>query len=123
MLSLDQTFDDTRAIKVLVVPIGENSLFDSHFQVVSTLRDMQLYELNRPSTWKAQVSPFKNFNWNTGNLLFDYLRYDRVPNGPGDLDNFQASRRVLMIMGLINYPELGPNPNATIQEELDFFTR
>lgn len=90
MLSLNQTFDDTRAIKILVVPIGENSLFESHFNVVSRLRDMPLYELNRPSTWKTQNQACKHFNWNNGNLLFEYLRYDRVPNGPGDLDNFQV---------------------------------
>jgi hypothetical protein len=75
---------------VLVVPIGENSLFESHFNVVSRLRDLPLYELNKPSTWKVQNQSFKYFDWATGNLKFEYLRYDRVPHGPGDLDNFQV---------------------------------
>eukprot|EP01038_Epipyxis_sp_PR26KG_P004766 gene4766-6686_t len=123
MLSLNQTFDDTRTIKVLVVPVGNNSLFDNHFQVVSRLRDVPFYELNRPRG-SSSPSAFKYMNWNEGknNLLFDYLRYDRVPNGPGDLDNFQSSRRVLMVMGLINYPELGEMADK-IEEELDYFTR
>jgi hypothetical protein len=74
---------------VLVVPIGNNSLFDNHFQVVSRLRDVPFYELNRPVT-KNTNPAFKYFNWGNGNLLFDYLRYDRVARGPGDLDNFQV---------------------------------
>lgn len=112
MLSLNQTFDDARNIKVqyivdlfkivdvrvkyccftfkvLVVPIGNNSLFDNHFQVVSRLRDVPFYELNRPVS-KSTNPAFKYFNWGNGNLLFDYLRYDRVARGPGDLDNFQV---------------------------------
>ncbi len=130
MLSLNQTFDDTRNIKVrrccdmniifclfwnchykvLVVPIGNNSLFDHHFQVVSRLRDIPFYELNRPVS-KSGNPAFKFFNWNNGNLLFDYLRYDRVPRGPGDLDNFQVNiyeftsvARLWLIMYFFPFP-------------------
>ena len=118
------SLDDSRAIKVLVVPIGENSLFDLHFNAMSQLRDVSIASLSKPSSWNQETnSGFKHFEWCCGNLLFDYLRYDRVPNGPGDLDNFLSSRRVLMIMGIINYPELGSNPSEKIQQELDYFTR
>eukprot|EP01036_Dinobryon_divergens_P036156 gene36156-47006_t len=68
---------------------------------------MLTIELNRPSDWKATSSPFQLFRWNAGNILFDYQRYDRFGNGVGELDNFQSSRRVLVAIGLINYPELG----------------
>ena len=121
MLSIDKsTFNDPRSIKVLVVPIGQNSLFDAHFQTISVTRDTCVKSLTKPSSWtKENNQGFKHFNWSQGNLLFDYLRYDRVPNGPGDLDEFQSSRRVLMIIGLINYPELEENPAVKIQEELE----
>ena len=125
MNSLHTSFEDTRSIKVLVIPIGENSLFDTHFDIVSKLKCLPIYELNRPSNWKMTGQIFKHFNWNNpGNasLTFDYLRYDRVPNGPGDLDNFQCTRRVLMVIGLINYPELGRSVDK-IEEELDYFSR
>ena len=123
--STSATFDDSRAIKVLVVPIGENSEYDAQFQAIaSSVREIQINDLVKPSEWDAQVSAsFQNFSWYKGNFKFDYLRYDRVPNGPGDLDNFLSSRRVLMIMGIINYPELGANPAEKIQQELDYFTR
>ena len=106
---------------MLVVPIGNrNSLFESHFNVVSRLRNLALYELNRPSSMKGQAN-FKHFNWSSGELLFDYLNYERVPKGQVDLlDNFQCSRRVLMIMGLVNYPELG---NVDIDAELSDYRR
>lgn len=111
MLSCCQTFDDTRTIKVLVVPIGNNSLFDEHFQVsirfplvpyanddfrqvVSKLREIPFYELNRPTSngAKSNILPsvLKHFDWNHGNLRYEYLRYDRFLLGPGDLDNFQV---------------------------------
>jgi hypothetical protein len=73
-----------------VVPIGNNSLFDDHFQVVSNLRDVPFYELNRPAAASSSGSAFKYINWNDGNLLFEFQRYDRVLIGPGDLINFQV---------------------------------
>ena len=78
-------------LQVLVVPIGNNSLFDDHFKVVSNLKDVPFYELNRPPSSSSSPSPFKYFNWNDGNLLFEFQRYDRVLIGPGDLNNFQVS--------------------------------
>ena len=96
MLNLNQTFDDTRAIKILVAPIGENSLFESHFNLISTVKDIQLFDLNKPSTWKTATQSVKHFNWTTGNLNFSFLRYDRGIRN--DLDDFQLSRRVQMIL-------------------------
>jgi hypothetical protein len=74
----------------LVVPIGNNSLYNKHFEVVSRLKDMPFYELNKPNQPKNYISPFKNFDWSDGNILYEFLRYDRVPYGAGDLDNFQV---------------------------------
>lgn len=73
-----------------MVPIGNNSLFDIHFQVVSKLRTVPFYELNKPTAVASKTQPLHFFNWNNGSIVFDYLRYDRVLNGPGDLDNFQV---------------------------------
>ena len=122
MLSLNETFDDSRSIKVLVVPIGENSFFEEHFDVISRVNSLQLCELTKPSTWKLDNKALKHFNWNKGDIKFDFLRYDRIPNSAGDLDNYQSSKRVLMIMGLINYPELAKYADK-ITEELDYFNR
>ncbi len=86
--------------QVLVVPIGNNSLFDHQFQIVSKLRDLPFYELNRPVS-KNNNPAFKFFNWNNGNLLFDYLRYDKVSRGPGEFDNFLVSCNVMCVCGII----------------------
>ncbi|KAJ1415677.1 hypothetical protein B484DRAFT_158849, partial [Ochromonadaceae sp. CCMP2298] len=118
MLSLN--VDEARTVKVVVVPIGNNSLFDVHFQAVSNVRRVPFYELNRPNA--ANTSPFPHFSWTDGTLLFDFLRYDRA--APGDISNFQSSKRVLVIMGLINYPELVASGNkVNVDEEMDFFAR
>ena len=77
--------------------------------IINIHRNLPVFDLNRPSEWKNQESIFKyasycyatqilitsrnrNFNWNSSkaNVLFDYLRYDRVANGPSDLENFQV---------------------------------
>lgn len=123
MLALNQKFSDARSIKVLVVPIGDNSLFDRQFEIVSRRRNVPMYELNRPSA-EARVpnSPFKNLNWESGSLLFDYLRYDRVSSGQGDLDSFQCNRRYLHVIGLINYPEL-EGSKYRLEEDMDYYTR
>ena len=62
--SLHKSFEDTRSIKVLVIPIGENSLFDTHFDIISKFHCLPIYELNRPSNWKSTNKVFKYFDWN-----------------------------------------------------------
>mmetsp|Transcript_1167 Transcript_1167/g.1895 ORF Transcript_1167/g.1895 Transcript_1167/m.1895 type:complete len:1683 (+) Transcript_1167:109-5157(+) len=125
MISFNQTFDEARAIKVLVVPIGDNSMYDKHFEIVSRTRNLPVFDLNRPSEWKNQNSMFKNFNWLSGgaNILFEYLRYDRVANGPSDLDNFQCCRRILVVIGVINYPELDSSTSSRLIEDMDYYSR
>ena len=121
-LSIKRCFEESRPVSVLVVPIGENSMFDKHFEVVSSCSELSLIELNRPSDWKPQNSPFQFLRWNSGSVVFDYHRYDRFSNGPGELDNFQSFRRILVVIGLINYPELG-NAASRIEDDLEFFAR
>lgn len=123
MLALNKKFNDARAIKVLVVPIGDNSLFDRQFEIVSKHRSVPMYELNRPSSdVRTPNTPFKNLNWDSGTLLFDYLRYDRVSSGQGDLETFQCNRRYLHVIGLINYPEL-EGSKYRLEEDMDYYTR
>ena len=88
---------------MLVVPVGDNSLFDSHFQVVSRLRDIPFYELNRPVVNNSATTSFRHLDWNKGNLLFDYIRYDRVLFGPGDLDDFQVDYQVFVKCNMFKY--------------------
>lgn len=123
MLTLNKKFNDSRAIKVLVVPIGDNSLFDRQFEIVSKRRSVPMYELNRPSAdGRTPHTPFKSLNWDSGALLFDYLRFDRVSSGQGDLDTFQCNRRYLHVIGLINYPEL-EGSKYRLEEDMDYYTR
>jgi hypothetical protein len=67
-------------------------------------------------------TPFKYYDWNVGNLLFEFIKYDPNKNYSSELQNFQNSNRILMIIGLINFPELGEesveNSNY-INDELD----
>lgn len=57
------------------------------------------------------------------------MRYDRVSHGAGELDYFQISRKIVMVMGLINYPEVVPEGlsseegNKLIEQEIDRFHR
>jgi hypothetical protein len=125
MLTLNKTFDDSRAIKVLVVPIGDNSQFDRQFEIVSKRRAVPMYELNRPAAdARPANSPFKSLRWEAGggSLLVDYLRFDRVSAGLGDLDSFQCNRRYLHVIGLINFPEL-EGSKYRLEEDMDYYTR
>lgn len=117
MISVKNTFEDFRAVNVLVVPIGENSLFDKHYDLLSRCLYMEMIELNRPSDWRAQLSPLQFIRWNMGSILFDYHRYDRYLNGPGNLDNYRSFDRVLVVIGLINFPDLGSGV-LRIEEDL-----
>jgi len=83
-------------LQVLVAPVGNNSLFSKQFQIVSSLKEIPLYELNRPHN--AKSCPFKAVDWLQGRLLFEYLRYDRSSLGPGDLDDFQVSNLNLQLL-------------------------
>ena len=75
--------------------MGNNSLFADQFQVVSSLKEIPFYDLNRPMTTKP--SPFKFLNWKDGELRFEYFRYDRTSAEPGDLDDFQVIENTLIL--------------------------
>ena len=135
MLSLNQTFDDTRSIKVfmillftinkvqlimmqcvwcrfwlsqlatIIILIVTTRFLSStnmvmlmkpllfNYQAISQLREVPFYELNWPQSGNSnsKASILRHINWHNGSLRFEYLRYDRVLLGPGDLDNFQVS--------------------------------
>ncbi len=101
MLSLNQTYDDRRLMRVLVAPVGNNSLFGEQYQIVSSLTEIPYYELNRPQYPKNYVSPFKFLNWNEGSLIFQYSRYDRATSS--DLDDFQVSKLSFCFVRIFSY--------------------
>ena len=72
-----QSFDETRAIRALVVPIGPNTLYDEQYEQLSRFKELPLFEV-RPNNWNVKDTPFKYINWDQGCFLFDYVRYDRV---------------------------------------------
>ena len=70
-------FDSLRTLKVLVVPIGENSLFDAHFDLISGTKYVTKEEIQPAFNSRANVNAaFKNFKWCDGNVVLEYLRYD-----------------------------------------------
>ncbi len=87
-MNLTQSFQSARAVKVLAVPLGENSLFDQQFRLVASLGSLQLMGLNRPSNWKKTF--MKNFDWSNGSILFEYLRYDKALYGNPDAESLQV---------------------------------
>ena len=101
------TFDDSRAIRVLVVPIGEKSLLDFHlvsiFILISQLCEVPLSELSKPSQWNPNVNNgFRHFEWyNRGSILFEYLRYERVPNGPETWMTFKGKQESIAPSNLL----------------------
>ena len=74
------------------------------------MRDIPFYELSRP-VQRSTNPPFKFMNWNDGNILFDHLRYDRVPRGAGDLDNFQVCCLVFRLYFIDGVVEFKAYPN------------
>jgi hypothetical protein len=74
--------------------MGGNSNFDAHFDVISTVKCIQMFELTKPSAWRNQNFPFKELGKNEGSILLDYSRYDAASSGSNDLDNFQVTEPV-----------------------------
>lgn len=70
-------FDSLRTLKVLVVPVGENSLFDAHFDLISGIKYVTKEEIQPAFSSKGNTNAaFKDFKWCDGNVVFEYLRYD-----------------------------------------------
>ena len=88
-------FDNVRTLKVLVVPIGENSLFDAHYDLISSTKYIPKDEIQPGvSSSSSKISEtFKDFKWGEGNAVFEYLRYDvTVNSGTGSSSNNPLSR-------------------------------
>lgn len=72
---------------MLVVPIGENSLFDAHFDLISRTKHLPKEELGYSNSRLVKSQAFRNFQWDDGNFIFDYVRYDVAKGGNDIADN------------------------------------
>ena len=72
---------------MLVVPIGENSLFDAHFDLISRIKCLPKEGLGYSNSRLVKSQAFRNFQWDEGNFIFDYVRYD-VAKGGNDIADY-----------------------------------
>ena len=116
MISANHCFDDQRTIRGLAVPLGTNSCYEEQFELLSQYKELPLFEI-RPSTWNSGESPLNFMAWEDGYFLYEYVRYDRAFQS-SDLDYYQSSRRILVIIGLINFTELS---DTDVENELESY--
>jgi hypothetical protein len=74
-------------VQVLVVPIGENSLFDAHFDLISRMKFLSKKDLSHSNVKLSKSQTFRNYHWEEGNFIFDYVRYD-VAKGSQDVADY-----------------------------------
>ena len=139
-MSADLSFDEMRSIKVLVVPIGSNSLFSQQFQFLTKHTEIPLYEA-KPNNWNENSSVFKYMKWNIGYFLYKFQRYDQLMTS-GNIyllkivfkfyflyyddiaycidikDSLNPFKNFSIIIGLINYPEI---KNTSIDSQLNLY--
>lgn len=72
---------------MLVVPIGENSLFDAHFDLLRRMKLLPKEELSYSNSMLSKSQAFRNFQWDQGDFIFDYVRYD-VAKGGNDIPDY-----------------------------------
>jgi hypothetical protein len=85
---------------VLVVPIGENSLFDAHFDLISRMKFLPKQEISYSNSMLSKSQAFRNFQWDEGNFVFDYVRYD-VAKGGSDLADYLDVSKLLLIASFL----------------------
>lgn len=76
---------------MLVVPIGENSLFDAHFDLISRMTFLPKEELSYSNSMLSKSQAFRNFLWDDGSFVFDYVRYDVAKSGHDIADYVDVS--------------------------------
>jgi hypothetical protein len=108
---------------VLVFPLGANSKFEEQFHTISRIDSVQMFDCIKPQYPKGYQPQFKYVDWNKGEMLFDFLRYDQAPSGPTEIEDFQSSKRILIAMGVINYPEYIAGNYGKIEHELEHFAK
>ena len=78
------------------MPIGENSLFDAHFDLISRMKFLPKQEISYSNSMLSKSQAFRNFQWDEGNFVFDYVRYD-VAKGGSDLADYLDVSKLLLI--------------------------
>lgn len=91
--------------QVVVVPLGgmSRARFQRCFSVLQRTQTLSMQALTAPSDWKRMQSPFKALNWYDGALLFEYVPFSAPGGGLSDLDDIQASRRIIAAVGLLDW--------------------
>lgn len=91
MAFLNHSSHAQRIVKVLVVPIGENSQFDATFELLCDVKSCAKDEIRKLSneilSKESEDCPFQSNRWRDGSILFDYVRYDVMR---GHIDDINA---------------------------------
>lgn len=83
---------------MLVVPIGENNLFDAHFDLISRMKFLPKEDLSHSNAMLSKSQTFRNYQWEEGNFVFDYVRYDVAKGSQNVADYIDVSfYRILYI--------------------------
>ena len=69
---MDFNFDDNRAIRALVIPLGSNSLFNRQFQLISQRTEVDLRDI----TIKRIYNFTSHSKWKNGSVEYEYLKRD-----------------------------------------------
>ena len=95
---------DTRAIHIHITPIGPNSQYRKQYRVVSSLTELPLYELSRPSSWNWKTrQTFQFATWDKGSLIFEYSNpNDQTLNNSYPLKVYCRQLNIVYILKIFN---------------------
>jgi hypothetical protein len=108
----------SKKVLLLIEGISETH-FKLYLNLLRRFSEIQMPNLTMPGNWRKDKSPYKYFDWYEGSVMLHFV--DRsMPSAvkaPESLE-YQASKRVWAVIGLLHYPTCPKDAIAAVDQEL-----
>jgi len=98
-MELNLTFTENRAIKILILPIGDISpeKYKEYSNLIKTINFIELSSITRNPN---ENSPLEKISWIDGNMLLNFV--DSINHTRCEYEDFQVYKKVFGVIGVVD---------------------
>ncbi|KAF2072452.1 hypothetical protein CYY_006228 [Polysphondylium violaceum] len=98
-MELNLTFTENRAIKILILPIGDISpeKYKEYSNLIKTINFIELSSITRNPN---ETSPLEKISWIDGNMLLNFV--DSINHSRSEFEEFQVYKKVFGVIGVVD---------------------
>ncbi|KYQ93932.1 histidine kinase DhkG [Tieghemostelium lacteum] len=98
-MEINLTFTENRAIRVLILPIGDISI-EKYREYSNLIKTINLIELSSITRSPNEVSPLEKISWIDGNMLLNFVDHNQYQKS--EFEDIQQFKKIYGVIGVVD---------------------